>query len=172
VAPIAGRGQDIRDRLRLMVQIGNGGRLIRHHGDLHLGQTLHTPGGWVILDFEGEPARSLEDRRAKQPALRDLAGLLRSLSYAAATRARVGGPWTRGWEVAARAALLDGYLASADPDLLPAPGAATTRLLALLELEKVLYELRYELGNRPDWVRLPLEGLRRIVDPSREEVPS
>jgi trehalose synthase-fused probable maltokinase len=139
------------------------GPVLRHHGDLHLGQTLHTPGGWVILDFEGEPARALEARRAKQPALRDVAGLLRSLSYAAATRAR-SGRWTGGWEAAARAALLDGYLASARGDLLPGPGVPTARLLALLELEKALYELRYELGNRPDWVELPLQGLRRIVD--------
>jgi trehalose synthase-fused probable maltokinase len=143
------------------------GAVLRHHGDLHLGQTLHTPGGWVILDFEGEPARPLEHRRATQPALRDVAGLLRSLSYAAATRARAGGPWTGGWETAARAALLDGYLGSADPELLPGAGTPTTRLLALLELEKVLYELHYELGNRPDWVELPLQGLRRIVDPPR-----
>ncbi|MBV9952638.1 MAG: hypothetical protein JO291_11845 [Acidimicrobiia bacterium] len=152
---------------RAMADRLDAGAVLRHHGDLHLGQTLHTPGGWVILDFEGEPARPLEHRRAKQPALRDVAGLLRSLSYAAATRARAGHPWSTGWETAARAALLDGYLGSADPELLPGAGTPTTRLLALLELEKVLYELHYELGNRPDWVELPLQGLRRIVDPPR-----
>ena len=65
--------------------------------------------------------------------------------------------------MAARAAVLDGYLSHADPDLLPAPGGPTLRVLTLLELEKVLYELDYELGNRPDWVHLPLAGLRRIV---------
>jgi trehalose synthase-fused probable maltokinase len=156
---VAAAARGLADRL-------DAGPVLRHHGDLHLGQTLHTPGGWVILDFEGEPARPLAERRVKQPALRDVAGMLRSLSYAAATRAR-SGPWTPGWEAAARAALLDGYLAGADRALLPAPGTPTGRLLTLLELEKALYELRYELGNRPDWVHLPLAGLRRIVDPNR-----
>jgi maltokinase len=159
VAPevVATTARNLADRL-------DAGPVLRHHGDLHLGQTLHTPHGWVILDFEGEPARPLEDRRAKQSPLRDLAGLLRSLSYASATRARADRAWTPGWEQAARASVLDGYLSRADPDLLPTPGVPTTRLLALLELEKVLYELAYELGNRPDWVHLPLEGLRRLVD--------
>jgi maltokinase len=156
---------------RVLADRLDAGPVLRHHGDLHLGQTLRTPGGWVILDFEGEPARPLNQRRAKQPALRDVAGLLRSLSYAAETRARAGHPWTSGWETAARAALLDGYFAAADPELLPSPGTPTTRLLALLELEKVLYELHYELGNRPDWVELPLQGLRRIVDLSRVGAP-
>jgi predicted trehalose synthase len=164
----AGPIEEVTSRLELHEYADrlDAGAVLRHHGDLHLGQTLHTPGGWVILDFEGEPARPLAERRVKQPALRDVAGMLRSLSYAAATRAR-SGPWTPGWEAAARAALLDGYLAGADRALLPAPGTPTGRLLTLLELEKALYELRYELGNRPDWVHLPLAGLRRIVDPNR-----
>ena len=130
------RPEVVIDAARALADRLDAGPVVRHHGDLHLGQTLHTPGGWVILDFEGEPARPLAAGGRKQPALRDVAGLLRSLAYASATRARRAPRWTSGWEVAARAAVLDGYLAHADPDLLPAPGGPTTRVLALLELEK------------------------------------
>src|SRR5690606_18912332 len=92
------------------------GRAQRLHGDLHLGQLLVGPDGWTIIDWEGEPSRSIEDRRLHQPALRDLAGLLRSLSYAAATVQRTISPRPLdGWLAAARSALLDGYLSAVDP---------------------------------------------------------
>lgn len=140
------------------------GPVIRHHGDLHLGQTLHTPRGWMIIDWEGEPARSLAERRAKHSPLRDVAGMLRSFSYAAATHARSHGHEPLGWLAAARAAFLDGYLAAADPTLLPPTAVATARVLALLELEKVVYELGYELANRPDWLAIPAGGLRSLLE--------
>ncbi len=138
------------------------GAAIRSHGDLHLGQTVVGADGWVILDFEGEPARPLEERRRRQSPLRDVAGLLRSLSYAAETVRRSGSPVAEGWEPGARAAVLDGYLTHVDPTLLPSSAATTRQLIALFELEKAVYEVGYELAHRPDWVSLPLTALERI----------
>lgn len=140
------------------------GASIRHHGDLHLGQVVLGPDGWVILDFEGEPARPVADRRLHHSPLRDVAGMLRSLAYAAATHRRSQGRrLSPGWEPAARAAFLDGYLATVNPALLPTSAAATSTLLHLFELEKVVYEIGYERAHRPDWVDVPLEGLRLLL---------
>jgi predicted trehalose synthase len=141
------------------------GLLIRHHGDLHLGQTLSTPRGWIIIDWEGEPARPLVERRTRHSPLRDVAGMLRSFSYAAATHARsTGRAQPEGWERAARAAFLDGYLTAVDPRLLPPSTSAIARLLQLLELEKVVYEIAYEADHRPDWLAIPATGLRVLLD--------
>jgi maltokinase len=166
VAPIAGRGAEVRDRLQLASHVGARGRLIRHHGDLHLGQTmLAGDGTWVILDFEGEPARPLLERRRKRSPLRDVAGMLRSFAYAAsASDLQHGRPAPEGWEDRAREAFLAGYLETVDPALLP-PGEAPTRtLLSIFELEKAVYELRYELNNRPDWVSIPVAGIARLLE--------
>jgi maltokinase len=165
VAPIAGRGQDVREKLQALSHVRAGGRVIRTHGDLHLGQTMLSDRGWVVLDFEGEPARPLPERRLKRSPLRDVAGMLRSFSYVTAgARLLRGVEAPEGWEDEARRAYLDGYLSRMEPSLLP-PGAAPTRqLLSVFELEKAVYELRYELNNRPDWVGIPVAGILRLLE--------
>jgi maltokinase len=165
VEPIAGRGQDVRERLQALSYIGAGGRVIRTHGDFHLGQTMLTDRGWVILDFEGEPARSLPERRRKRSPLRDVAGMLRSFSYATAgARILRGVSVPDDWEDRARGTFLDGYFERADPALLPPGEEPTRQLLAVFELEKAVYELRYELNNRPDWVAIPVAGIARLLE--------
>ena len=154
----------MRDRLQLMSHVGVGGRLIRHHGDFHLGQTMLRDAGWVILDFEGEPARSLLERRRKRSPLRDVAGMLRSFAYAASASELLRGvPAPDGWEERARSAFLEAYMETVEPSLLPAGRPATEKLLAIFELEKAVYELRYELNNRPDWVPIPVAGIARLL---------
>jgi maltokinase len=164
-APIAGRGEEVRDRLRMLTQIAVGGRFIRHHGDLHLGQTLLSGDDWVVLDFEGEPARPLVERRRKRSPLRDVAGMLRSFAYvASASELQQGVSAPADWEDRAREAFLDGYLETVDASLLPPGRSATDQLLSIFELEKAVYELRYELNNRPDWVKIPVAGVLRLLD--------
>jgi maltokinase len=165
IAPIAGRGQDVREKLQLLSNIGAGGRVIRTHGDYHLGQTMLSERGWVILDFEGEPARPLPERRLKRSPLRDVAGMLRSFSYVTAgSRLLRGVEVPDGWEERARDAFLAGYFDRADPALLPPGEAPTRQLLSVFELEKAVYELRYELNNRPDWVSIPVAGILRLLE--------
>jgi maltose alpha-D-glucosyltransferase/alpha-amylase len=147
------------------------GLKIRIHGDYHLGQVLVTRNDWVIIDFEGEPGNSLEQRRAKQSPLRDVAGMLRSFSYVhqsalrnvAHNKAEAGRlvPLARAWESEVRAAFLSAYdEAARGAKLYVSDGLkAGSGLLGLFELDKVLYELRYELGNRPGWAGIPLQGI-------------
>jgi maltokinase len=163
--PIAHRGEELRGRLRDLAGIGGAGMAIRVHGDMHLAQALHSDRGWTILDFEGEPARSLPERRAKSSPLRDVAGLLRSLAYAplAARLQRDADPPAE-WEQSARTRFLDGYLDAIDATLLPATRPEVDRLLAVYELEKAVYELNYELGHRPDWVGIPVAGITRLLE--------
>src|SRR5215212_166988 len=164
--PILGRGQDVRERLQLLSHIGAGGKVIRTHGDLHLGQTMLTPDrGWAIRDFEGEPARSLPERRLKRSPLRDVAGMLRSFSYAAAGSQILRGVTApEDWEDRAREEFLAGYRDRVEASLLPPGAHATSQLLAVFELEKAIYELRYELNNRPDWVAIPVAGIERLLE--------
>ena len=166
--PIRGRGEEVRERLRMLTNLGGAGRVIRHHGDFHLGQTLWADGDWVILDFEGEPARSLPERRRKRSPLRDVAGMLRSFAYAASASPLLRGVEPpAGWEEQARAQFLAGYRATVEQSLVPS-GSGMDRLLSVFELEKAVYELRYELNNRPDWVGIPVAGIERML---AEDVP-
>jgi maltokinase len=126
----------------------------RVHGDFHLGQTLHTPTGWKIIDFEGEPAKSMAERVAPDSIWRDIAGMLRSFDYAAAT---VPGPDSASWSAACREAFLKGY-AGGDLD----PGTAAP--LRAYEAEKAIYEVGYEVRNRPDWVAIPLGAIAGLAD--------
>ena len=153
------------------------GQLIRHHGDYHLGQVLRTPSGeFMVIDFEGEPARSLADRRRRHSPLRDVAGMLRSFSYAAATLAadarRTAGasidPATVEvraglWERDVRQQFLAGYFGGDAAPFLPRARGNAMQLLSLFEIEKVFYELAYELNNRPDWIGIPLRGIARLT---------
>jgi len=162
------------------------GARARIHGDLHLGQVLFTGRDYVFVDFEGEPARSLSERRLKRSVLTDVAGILRSYHYAAHTAIKE--LETRGaleaddldsgtamrdrymeaadrWTFWASAAFLGGYLEIAHgTDLIPDTDAEIAVSLEAQLFDKALYELRYELGNRPDWVHLPLLGVRSLIE--------
>jgi trehalose synthase-fused probable maltokinase len=181
---VAGEGARLAEGLRGLALLPTGGvAKVRVHGDYHLGQLLRTADGFTILDFEGEPARSLAERRAKQCVLKDVAGMLRSFAYAAqvglgrrleaspndarlAERLR---PWAQAWEDGARAAFLEAYLAeiarAGGPAIVPPEREAFDRALHAYELDKTLYELEYELTHRPAWVSVPLVALERALVP-------
>jgi maltose alpha-D-glucosyltransferase/alpha-amylase len=155
--------------------IDRAGFATRIHGDYHLGQVLRVEEDFVIVDFEGEPGRTLAQRRAKHSPLKDVAGMTRSFSYAAyaalfAFAAPAAAdyadlePWADAWQHWATEAFLGGYraaLGSASP--LSLSDDAFAALLHTFELEKALYELGYELNNRPDWVRIPLSGILKLA---------
>jgi len=167
--PIRGRGEEVRESLALLSHAGSFGKTIRTHGDLHLGQTLWSEASsdWVLIDFEGEPARPLAERRRKRSPLRDVAGMLRSFAYAvSAVEILRGALAPEGWEERAREEFIAGYHETADPALLPAGEAAFERLLMVFELEKAVYELRYELNHRPDWIHIPVAGILRMLEAS------
>lgn len=151
---------------------------IRIHGDFHLGQVLYTGSDFVIIDFEGEPARPLSERCIKRSPLQDVAGMLRSFHYAAfapllsssgeepmdAQRLERLRIWAESWNVQVADSFLAEYFKTSGAALfLPQDPAETTKLLELFVLEKAIYELGYELNNRPDWVRLPLEGISKLL---------
>ncbi|HYP08245.1 MAG TPA: maltose alpha-D-glucosyltransferase [Bryobacteraceae bacterium] len=172
------REGELRDRFRLLRTMRTEAVRIRHHGDFHLGQVLYTGQDFVIIDFEGEPARPLSERRLKRSPLRDVAGMIRSFQYAAyaALFGQVPGVTARAedlerlrafaehWTAWVSAAFLKGYLEEAAhaPYIPRSPEALRTLLDAYL-LEKAVYEVAYELNNRPDWVRIPLAGIAKLL---------
>jgi trehalose synthase-fused probable maltokinase len=163
---------EIVGRLRAFGQTAVGGMRTRVHGDLHLGQVLEGGDDVMLIDFEGEPARPLSERRAKRSPLVDVAGMLRSFHYAATTALRGpdSRPWASAWMNAWHRAVGDGFRAEyferlAGTTLLPSDRAGRDRALDFFLLEKCLYELLYELDNRPDWVAVPLAGLKQLVQP-------
>jgi maltose alpha-D-glucosyltransferase / alpha-amylase len=150
---------------------------IRIHGDYHLGQVLYTGHDFVIIDFEGEPTRTLYERRLKRLAMRDVAGMLRSFDYASQAALKsdqipVGTlprlrSWSRFWVASVSAAFLKTYLATAGmAPFMPQTADDLDLQLTTMLLEKALYELRYELNMRPDWVRIPLRGILEVVTPA------
>ena len=153
VPELASRRAALEARIQRLAVLPPAGLRIRQHGDLHLGQVLRSEGQWLVFDFEGEPARPVPERRAKSSPLKDVAGMLRSLAYAAASAE------TPQHLAPARQVFLEGWR-SAAAGLVP-PGAEV--LLESLELEKLLYELRYEVGHRPAWVRIPARDLLAIA---------
>jgi predicted trehalose synthase len=141
---LAPRAADIE---RALAAVGGGGMRTRTHGDYHLGQVLWTGSDFQIIDFEGEPSAPPAERRAKRSPLRDVAGMLRSIDYAGAAGKR-----PRAWTERVQQAFLAGY------------GAADAALVRLFAIEKALYEIRYELNNRPDWVDIPMRGLHALLE--------
>ncbi|HEY8339182.1 MAG TPA: alpha-amylase family glycosyl hydrolase, partial [Egibacteraceae bacterium] len=159
------RGQ-IDARLEGLRALADPGPLQRTHGDLHLGQVLlGADGGWQLLDFEGEPSRPLAARRSPQPPLRDVAGMLRSFDYVVAALGPSAPPVAQRWRDEARRAFLSGYRATAEEaGVVPATRRDVEVLLGAFELDKAVYELGYELANRPAWVGIPLAGILRVLD--------
>ncbi len=158
-------------KFRTMSALTDVGQWTRIHGDYHLGQVLRSKGDFVILDFEGEPARPLAERRAKQSPLKDVAGMLRSFSYAAfvaLTQYTARRPedytqlesWARLWETSISGEFLRAYRETlAGSPIVPTDDRDFATLLHIYMLDKALYELVYELNNRPSWIRIPLHGI-------------
>ncbi len=177
-ARILERRGEIDKRLRVLLGRKLGGKRIRTHGDLHAEQILHTGRDLLIIDFEGEPATPLSQRRLKRSALRDVAGMLRSFhyaSYGSLLRPEMGPAirpedvpaldgWVRTWNRWVGATFLAGYReATSGASFLPADDADWAALLDVFLLEKACYELTYELNNRPDWVAIPLRGILQLL---------
>jgi trehalose synthase-fused probable maltokinase len=148
------------------------------HGDYHLGQVLLHEQDFSIVDFEGEPTRSIEERRRLQSPLKDVAGMVRSFHYAAGAASaarRAVAPkemeklavWARWWQSWVTASFLKAYHTSAlGAPFLPADTTAATHLLRLLLFEKALYEIRYEMDHRPAWLRIPVAGVLDLIGTS------
>jgi maltose alpha-D-glucosyltransferase/alpha-amylase len=172
------RADALREATYRLAQSADGALKTRVHGDFHLGQVLVAQGDAVIVDFEGEPARPLEERRAKGSPLRDVSGLLRSFDYAAyvatateSSAASAAAPTERRaaliarWQQDTERAFLDAYraveTAAANPWV---PAGAEAALIDLFLIEKAAYEIRYEAANRPAWIGVPLRGLASLAE--------
>jgi maltose alpha-D-glucosyltransferase/alpha-amylase len=169
----------LRDRIRAVVPAAVTAVKTRCHGDLHLGQVMVAQNDFYIIDFEGEPTRPLDERRAKRSPLRDVAGMLRSFDYAAAVALRNRAhqrpeqvptvmALADDWRKRTKLAFLEGYRAAivGCPSYPKEEGVATA-LLDLFTLEKALYEIGYEAANRPDWARIPIEGVLELIEAKR-----
>jgi maltokinase len=172
VAPKSPWRAGVRGAFSGLARLANPGMATRVHGDYHLGQVMRIETGWFVLDFEGEPARPLDERRQKTSPLKDVAGMLRSFHYASEVALTERDPGERealepvavAWEQRNRQAFLDGYRdAKGIDDLLPADEEAITTVLLAFELDKAVYELAYERDHRPDWANIPLQAIRRAV---------
>jgi maltokinase len=172
VAPDAPWNAAARGVLGRLRDATSAGAAIRVHGDYHLGQVLRTDTGWFVLDFEGEPARSLEERRLPSSPLKDVAGMLRSYQYATAValRERDAPEWdalrpkSEAWEHRNRNAFLEGWFAvDGVGALLPAVLSDTLLALAAWELDKAVYEVAYERDHRPDWAEIPETAIARLT---------
>ena len=161
-----------RPMLERLAAVDDPGPAFRVHGDYHLGQVMRTDLGWYVLDFEGEPAKGVDERLAPASAFKDVTGMLRSFHYASrhALVERAVAEWAdmistaRAWESHNRQAFLDGYLGHPEvAELLPDPSSSPAVMIAY-ELDKALYELEYELSFRPEWVPIPLDALERLVE--------
>jgi predicted trehalose synthase len=163
--PIAGLGEEVRERLRVLSRMTDRGRVIRHHGNFHLGDLLWTGSDWIVVDFEGPPDRSLAERRQKRSPLRDVASMLRSFAYAASASVLTGGKQPpEGWEEHARENFLRGYFSVVEPSgFIPGGAAGARQLLEIFELEKAVDELRHELEVRPDWLPIPVAAIERLL---------
>jgi maltose alpha-D-glucosyltransferase/alpha-amylase len=174
--------EELRNRFRPLRDQRIQGVRIRHHGDFHLGQVLYTGKDFMIIDFEGEPGRPMSERRLKRSPLRDVSGMIRSFQYAAyaALFGRIAGvtqrpemlpvlaEWAAQWNAWTTAVYLKGYFATAGKAVfLPAAPEDLRTLLDIYTLEKALYEVAYELNNRPDWVRVPLNGILKLMNVER-----
>jgi len=176
IAAILSNWKSVEKRILRLLPKKPSAAKTRYHGDFHLGQIILAENDWYIIDFEGEPGRPLSERRLKHSPLRDVAGLMRSLSYAAwssvfrAAESRPEGATAavllaEQWESRAAKAFLGGYRESiGECPSFPPDEKTTDSLIKLFMLEKSLYEICYEAANRPGWLRIPIRGVRRILD--------
>jgi maltose alpha-D-glucosyltransferase/alpha-amylase len=170
------RENDIMDSYSAMLKRKLSAMKIRIHGDYHLGQVLYTGNDFIIIDFEGEPAKALCERRLKRSPCRDVAGMIRSFHYAVYTGLLKSAaieqkdipmlkPWADLWYKFVAGAFLRSYLVTAGhAPFMPKEPEESNFLLRIFILEKAIYELGYELNNRPDWLMIPISGIKQLLE--------